>query len=307
MNFWNIIPTKPRQIKIFSFGKRYFVEPTSRTPREESYLWRYSLCIVISINLVSELRQQPVLLEGLRRGPGRLASILAMVLLRLDDQEELMIVVRQELGLQEVEELVARPQALGLAQLGVQIVVAAVDPAQGQPVAHPEGQRHIVAEGHLGRDIEDEAEYVVQVEAVGIATPVEPHGLAAALVEGVHDHIHVVVAPSDPGAVRVQPGAWGQGVAVVVQVRLGEHIRPLEEIVQSVEAAQMARLPFVVDHPAAPGVLLSLSALLRTDVIPLRLSSGFLPTTARSRFHIRSQATPNVFDKSTKLKYLVGN
>jgi len=129
---------------------------------------------------------------------------------------------------QKLEKLLLGSQTSGLPQFGVQVVVAAIDASQCQPVAHLERQWDVVAEAHLCRYIQDEPEDGTEIEAVWIPPAVEPHRLAVPLLQGIHDHIHIVVAPTDPRAMRVQPVPRGQCGAVVIQFRLGEHVGGLE-------------------------------------------------------------------------------
>jgi len=129
---------------------------------------------------------------------------------------------------QKLEKLLLGAQTSGLPQFGVQVVVAAIDAPQCQPVAHLEGQWDVVAEAHLCRHIQDETKDGAEIEAVWIPPAVKPHRLAIPLLQGVHDDVHIVIAPTDPGAMGIQPVARGQCGAVVIQFRLGEHVGGLE-------------------------------------------------------------------------------
>lgn len=193
--------------------------------------------------------------------------------------------IHLQLGGQKLEELLLGAQALGLAQLGVQIVVAAVQATQCQPVSHVEGQWDVVAQAHLSRYIENEAENDAQIETVWIPPSIKPHRLAIPLLQGVHDHIDVVVAPTDPRSMRIQPVARGQCGAVVVQFRFGEHVGPLEQIVQCVEAAQVTCLPLMVDsmrHHCGVSVSTSIPVFIPVAAV---IAQGIPESSGTGRFH----------------------
>ena len=77
---------------------------------------------------------------------------------------------------------------------------------------------------------------------------VKPPHFVALFLERGHDHVGVVVTKPEHRLVRVDPRLGVQAAADLVQVGLGEGLLVLEEVVEDVEGAELARLPLVVDY-----------------------------------------------------------
>ena len=165
---------------------------------------------------------------------------------------------------------------LRLLQVGVEVVEGRADAPECDPVLLlEERQRHDAHDAKVAGDVQHKAENVVQVEDRERLALVEPLGFVAAGLEGAHEDIDVIVAQAQQGLVRIYPRARCElqsrkflnrlkmsriselaGLALgrnsylvtyLVQIRLHERIRLLQQVVEYVEGAELPGLPLVVD------------------------------------------------------------